>query len=59
MAPSKPIFLVVVFFLVVLIVLASLTACTDIAGPKNKGNWCPVTGGPGTCDTTHVTTGNR
>ena len=45
--------------LLVVLALTALVACSEITGPKNKGGWCPVTGGPGTCDTTHVTTGNR
>jgi hypothetical protein len=41
--------------LVALLVLAALTACSDITGPKPSG-FCPITGGPGTCENGGVTT---
>ena len=35
--------------LVALLALAALAACSDITGPQPSG-FCPITGGPGTCE---------
>jgi len=32
------------------IALLSLAACSDVTGPAPKSGFCPITGGPGTCD---------
>ena len=32
------------------IALLGLAACTDVTGPAPKSGFCPITGGPGTCD---------
>jgi hypothetical protein len=31
----------------------SATACSDVTGPQPKSSFCPITGGPGTCDDPH------
>ena len=35
--------------LVALLAVAALAACSDITGPTSSG-FCPITGGPGTCE---------
>ena len=35
--------------LLAIIALATLAACSDATGPQKSG-FCPITGGPGTCD---------
>jgi hypothetical protein len=37
--------------LIALLTLAALAACSDISGPQPT-EFCPITGGPGTCQGT-------